>query len=86
MKDDRDWIPDATDLDWIEAMRRAVDPALAAIEAAAEPLGVPIVDRHTGRVLAGARRRPPPDRRGRHGVRLLDAVDGRSASRPTARS
>ena len=51
-------------------------PALAAIEAAAEPLGIPIVDRDTGRVLLGPRRRPAADRRGRHGLRLLDALDG----------
>jgi caffeoyl-CoA O-methyltransferase len=60
MKDDRDWIPDATDLDWIESIAAPVPAALAAIEAAAEPLGVPIVDRHSGRVLsvlAGDRRR-----------------------------
>jgi predicted O-methyltransferase YrrM len=60
MKDDRDWIPDATDLDWIESIADSLPPALAAIEAAAEPLGIPIVDRHSGRVLsvlAGSRRR-----------------------------
>jgi predicted O-methyltransferase YrrM len=60
MKDDRDWIPEAIDLDWIESTSPPVTAALAAIEAAAEPLGVPIVDRHTGRVLsvlAGDRRR-----------------------------
>ena len=59
MKDDRDWIPDATDLDWIEAVGAAPPPALAAIETAAEPLDVPIVDRHSGRVLSvlAARRR-----------------------------
>ena len=60
MKDDRDWIPDATDLDWIEAVAPPVDPAFEALEAAAEPLGVPIVDRHSGRVLralANGRRR-----------------------------
>lgn len=60
MKDDRDWIPDATDLSWIEAIGAAPLPALSAIEAAAEPLDVPIVDRHSGRVLsvlAGDRRR-----------------------------
>jgi caffeoyl-CoA O-methyltransferase len=51
-KDDRSWIPGAVDLDWIEGLGRPVGPALAAIEAAAEPLGVPIVDRDTGRVLA----------------------------------
>ena len=52
MKDDRDWSPDATDLDWIESASSPLPAALGAIEAAAEPLGVPIVDRHTGRVLA----------------------------------
>jgi caffeoyl-CoA O-methyltransferase len=59
-KNDRGWIPDATDLDWIESLARPVPAALAAIEAAAEPLGIPIVDRDTGRVLsvlAGDRRR-----------------------------
>ena len=60
MKDDRDWVPDATDLDWIESISAPLPAALAAIEAAAEPLDVPIVDRHSGRVLAvlaGDRRR-----------------------------
>jgi predicted O-methyltransferase YrrM len=60
MKDDRDWVPGATDLDWIESISDPLPPALAAIEAAAEPLDVPIVDRHSGRVLrvlAGDHRR-----------------------------
>ena len=52
MKADHDWIPDATDLDWIESIAMPIPDAVAAIEAAAEPLDVPIVDRHTGRVLA----------------------------------
>ena len=59
-KNDRTWVPDATDLDWIESLARPVGPALAAIEAAAEPLGIPIVDRDAGRVLsvlASGRRR-----------------------------
>jgi predicted O-methyltransferase YrrM len=59
-KNDRSWIPDATDLDWIESIAAPMDGALAAIEAAAEPHGIPIVDRDTGRVLsvlAGGRRR-----------------------------
>ncbi|CAN5581350.1 hypothetical protein BH20CHL7_BH20CHL7_13220 [soil metagenome] len=60
MKIDQDWIPDATDLDWIESITPGPPDAALAIEAAAEPLGVPIVDRHTGRVLsalvAGRRR------------------------------
>ena len=60
MKSDRDWVPDATDLEWIESISASPPPALLAIEAAAEPLDIPIVDRHSGRVLsalAGDRRR-----------------------------
>ena len=59
-KSDRGWIPDAVDLDWIESLAQPLSPALAAIEAAAGPLGIPIVDRDTGRVLsvlAAGRRR-----------------------------
>jgi predicted O-methyltransferase YrrM len=52
MKRDRAWIPDATDLDWIESIAAPIAPAASAIEAAAEPIGVPIVDRDAGRVLA----------------------------------
>ena len=60
MKDDHAWIPDRTDLDWIESL--AVEPgeALRAIETAAEPEGIPIVSRDAGRVLqvlAGDRKR-----------------------------
>jgi predicted O-methyltransferase YrrM len=50
-KDDRDWIPDAVDLDWIESLAAPLVPALAAIEAAARPQHIPIVDRDAGRVL-----------------------------------
>ena len=60
MKDDQGWIPDATDLAWIESIAAPIPEAAAAIEAAAAPLDVPIVDRHTGRVLsvlASGRRR-----------------------------
>jgi caffeoyl-CoA O-methyltransferase len=60
MKNDREWIPGATDLDWIESLALDPTPALLAIEAAAEPEGVPIVDRDAGRVLsvlAAGRRR-----------------------------
>ena len=59
-KNERSWIPGTVDLDWIESIARPLPPALAAIEAAAAPLGIPIVDRDTGRVLsvlAGGRRR-----------------------------
>ena len=81
-KNDRSWIPDAVDLDWIESLAAACPPALAAIEAAAEP------DRHPDRRPRqragppGPRRRPAPDRRGRDGLRLLDALDG---ARPAGR-
>ena len=50
-KDDQTWIPEATDLDWIESIAAPLSPSLAAIETAAEPLGIPIVDRDSGRVL-----------------------------------
>ncbi len=59
-KSDRTWIPTAVDIDWIESISRSLPPALEAIEAAAEPDGIPIVDRASGRVLsalAAGRRR-----------------------------
>jgi predicted O-methyltransferase YrrM len=59
-KNDRGWIPEAIDLDWIESLAPPLPDALAAIEAAAAPLGIPIVDRDAGRVLqvlAAGRRR-----------------------------
>lgn len=60
MKDERSWIPGETDLDWIESIAADLSPALAAIEEAAQPKRIPIVDRDAGRVLsvlAGGRRR-----------------------------
>jgi predicted O-methyltransferase YrrM len=57
-KSHADWFPDETDLDWIESLGGDVHPALAAIEADAQPdaegqpHGVPIIDRASGRVLA----------------------------------
>lgn len=60
MKNDDEWLPDATDLAWIESIAAPPPPAALAVEAAALPLDVPIVDRHTGRVLcalAAGRRR-----------------------------
>ena len=59
-KNDETWFPDEVDVDWIESLSTPLSPALAAIEAAAEPLDVPIVNRDAGRalqVLAGNRRR-----------------------------
>ena len=52
MKTDTSWLPTATDLDWIEAASAPVHPALLAIERAAEPDDIPILDRSSGRVLA----------------------------------
>ena len=40
------------DRDYVEATSPALHPALAAIEEAAEPDGIPILDRESGRVLA----------------------------------
>ena len=60
MKDERGWIPREGDLDWIESIAPPLTPALTAIEEAAAPGRVPIVDRDAGRVLsvlAGGRRR-----------------------------
>lgn len=51
-KEDQSWIPTAVDLDWIESISMPLSPALAAIEAAAEPEEIPIVNRDSGRVLA----------------------------------
>jgi hypothetical protein len=85
MKRDRDWIPDATDLDWIESIAAPLPPALAAIEAAAREPRVPIVDREAGRVLS-----VPPvidDASSRSARPSVPPRCGwRSASRPAARS
>jgi len=56
----RGYVPDQVDLDYIESLSPPAAAALLAIEAAAEPLDVPIVDRASGRVLsilASGRRR-----------------------------
>jgi predicted O-methyltransferase YrrM len=60
MKNDRSWLPGATELDWIDGLAGPLSDALAAIEAAARPQSIPIVDRDSGRVLsalAAGRRR-----------------------------
>ena len=46
------YVPDVVDLDYIEAIGAPIHPVLAAIEAAAEPRDVPILDRSSGRVLS----------------------------------
>ncbi len=52
MKSHRSWMPDEIDLDWIEATAPEPHPVLVEMEAAAEPEGIPILDRASGRVLA----------------------------------
>jgi predicted O-methyltransferase YrrM len=60
VKNDRGWIPDATDLDWIDEAAGPPHPVLLEMEALAERADVPIVDRDAGRALralAAGRRR-----------------------------
>ena len=60
MKNDRDWQPGARESRWIEGLTMPLLPALEAIEEAAAPGRIPIVDRDSGRVLsalAAGRRR-----------------------------
>jgi predicted O-methyltransferase YrrM len=52
MKGDRSWFPGAADEAWIDDASPPIHPVLAAIEEAAEPNGIPIVDRIVGRALA----------------------------------
>ena len=59
-KSDRTWIPDQTDLDWIETTARPPHAVLLEMEAVADPEGIPILNRDAGRMLAilvGDRRR-----------------------------
>ena len=59
-KTDRTWIPDATDLDWIETTAAAPHAVLLEMESVAEPEGIPILNRDSGRmlgILAAGRRR-----------------------------
>jgi caffeoyl-CoA O-methyltransferase len=52
MKSDEQWIPGQADLDWIESVAEPPHPVLEQIEEAARPERIPILDRHSGRVLA----------------------------------
>jgi caffeoyl-CoA O-methyltransferase len=52
MKNDQDWVPGAREMRWIEGLTMPLSPAFEAIEAAAAPSSIPIVDRDSGRVLA----------------------------------
>jgi predicted O-methyltransferase YrrM len=50
-KTDRTWIPDGTDLDWIESTAREPHAVLLEMESVAEPEGIPILNRDSGRLL-----------------------------------
>jgi caffeoyl-CoA O-methyltransferase len=52
MKRDRGWIPEATDLEWIEEAALPPHKVLLEMEALARRTSVPIVDRESGRALA----------------------------------
>jgi caffeoyl-CoA O-methyltransferase len=59
-KDNKSWIPEQTDLDWIESAAAPLPPALAALENAGAAADIPFVSRDSGRVLsalAAGRRR-----------------------------
>jgi len=51
MKSDDSWSPGDLDLAWIESLASPPHPALLALERAAEPGRIPILDRESGRVL-----------------------------------
>ncbi|MEO8470511.1 MAG: O-methyltransferase [Chloroflexota bacterium] len=51
MRSDGSWFPGEADSVWIESLAQPLHPAFEAIEAAAAPTGVPILDRDAGRVL-----------------------------------
>lgn len=52
MKNNQAWVPGAREMRWIEGLTMPILPALEAIEEAAGPDSIPIVDRDSGRVLA----------------------------------
>jgi predicted O-methyltransferase YrrM len=52
MKNDRQWQPGPRETRWIEGLTMPLSAALEAIEEAAAPGRIPIVDRDSGRVLA----------------------------------
>jgi predicted O-methyltransferase YrrM len=52
VKNDRTYEIGPRDREWIESLSEPIHPILAAIEAAAKPDGIPILDREAGRVLA----------------------------------
>ena len=52
MKSRKEWSPGAREMRWIEGLTMPLLPALEAIETAAAPGAIPILDRDSGRVLA----------------------------------
>jgi predicted O-methyltransferase YrrM len=52
MKNDKRWVPGAREMRWIEGRKMPLLSALEAIEVAAAPDRIPILDRDSGRVLA----------------------------------
>lgn len=52
MRSDDSWFPNETDSIWIESLAQPRHAAFEAIEAAARPTGIPILDRDAGRALA----------------------------------
>ncbi len=52
MKGDRGWIPESTDLEWIDEAAQPLPPVLLEMERLARLANVPIVDRESGRALA----------------------------------
>jgi predicted O-methyltransferase YrrM len=52
VKRDRGWIPDATDLEWIDETAQPLDNVFREMEALATRASIPIVDRESGRALA----------------------------------
>lgn len=51
VRSDRSWEPGQADLDWIEATGRPPHPVIVDMEEAAEPEGIPILSRDSGRML-----------------------------------
>jgi predicted O-methyltransferase YrrM len=52
VKRDRGWIPEATDLEWIDEAAAPLDRVFLEMEALAQRKSIPIVDRESGRALA----------------------------------
>src|ERR1044071_8773281 len=87
---DRSWSPGDAALDWIEDISGPPHPVLLEMEAAAEPEGIPILNRDSGRMLAvlaagrrraGAPARAPPGRGGGPPLRGAEPPDRRRTAR-----